>query len=41
MDLLVLGATMGLALAGMAVVAGSRNLKPVRVRTRDRRRVRR
>lgn len=40
MDLLLLGATMGLVLAGMAVAAGSRDLKPVRIRA-DRRRVRR
>lgn len=41
MDLLLLGATMGLVLAGMAVTAGSGSLKPVRIRTNDRRRPRR
>ena len=41
MDLLLLGATMGLVLAGMAVTAGSESLKPVRIRTNDRRRPRR
>lgn len=41
MDLLLLGATMGLVLAGMAVTASSRSLKPVRIRADDRRRIRR
>lgn len=41
MDLLLLGAAMGLVLAGMAVTASARSLKPVRIRTDGRRRVRR
>ena len=37
MDLLLLGATMAVVLAGMAATAGTRDLKPVRIRTNDRR----
>ena len=40
MDLLLLGA-MGLVLAGVAVTASSGSLKPVRIRTDNRRRTRR
>ncbi|HYG90909.1 MAG TPA: hypothetical protein VD978_32155 [Azospirillum sp.] len=38
MDLLLLGATMALVLAGVAATAGARDLKPIRIRTDDRRR---
>lgn len=41
MELLLLGTTLGLLLAGMAVTAASGSLRPVRIRTTDRRRPRR
>lgn len=41
MELLLLGATMALVLAGMSASTSVRNLKPIRIRTEDRRRTRR
>jgi len=40
MDLILIGATMGLVLVGVAS-ASARDLKPVRIRSNDRRRGRR